>query len=104
MIPNRKSIWIAMALTFSAILVQAQSKLQLSSFKNNEGSWSEVAKVWADPLHSEQVLFSEGKGNIMLNAPTKKNPGTDIVTNEKFGDAEVTLVFTESAFRESAKR
>lgn len=82
-----------MALTFSAISVQAQTNLHLSSFENAGGSWSQVAKVWADPLQSEQVLFSEGKGNIILNAPTKKKPGTDIVSAEKFGDAEVTLVY-----------
>ena len=82
-----------MALIFSAISVQAQTKLQLASFENNKGSWSEVAKVWADPLQSGHELFSEGKGTIILNAPTKKKPGTDIVTTEKFGDAEVTLVY-----------
>ncbi|MFN4000352.1 DUF1080 domain-containing protein [Algoriphagus sp.] len=93
MLSNLKSIWIGMALTFSAISVQGQTKLQLSDFKNNGGSWSEVAKVWANPLQSEQILFSEGKGNIILNAPTNKKPGTDIVSSEKFGDAEVTLVY-----------
>lgn len=93
MFSNRKSIWVGMALTFSAISVQAQTKLQLSSFENAGGSWSEVAKVSADPLQSEQVLFSEGKGKIILNAPTKKKPGIDIVSTEKFGDAEVTLVY-----------
>lgn len=82
-----------MALIFSAVSVQAQTKLQLSSFENNKGSWSEVAKVWADPLQSKHELLSEGKGTILLNSPTKKKPGTDIVSTEKFGDAEVTLVY-----------
>lgn len=82
-----------MAFIFSAVSVQAQTKLQLSSFENNKGSWSEVAKVWADPLQSKQELLSEGKGTILLNSPTKKKPGTDIVSTEKFGDAEVTLVY-----------
>lgn len=82
-----------MALIFSAISVQAQTKLQLASFENNKGSWSEVGKVWADPLQSGHELQSEGKGTILLNAPTKKKPGTDIVTTDKFGDAEVTLVY-----------
>lgn len=84
---------MGMALIFSAVSVQAQTKLQLASFENNKGSWSEVSKVWADPLQSGHELFSEGKGSIILNAPTKKKPGTDIVTTEKFGDAEVTLVY-----------
>ncbi|WP_343854437.1 DUF1080 domain-containing protein [Algoriphagus jejuensis] len=82
-----------MALFFSAISVQAQTKLPLASFENNKGSWSEVAKVWADPLQPGHELQSEGKGSILLNAPTKKKPGTDIITTEKFGDAEVTLVY-----------
>lgn len=93
MFSNQKPVWMGMALIFSALSVQAQTKLQLSSFENNKGSWSEVAKVWADPLQSNQVLLSEGKGSIILNAPGKKKPGTDIVSKEKFGDAEVTLVY-----------
>lgn len=90
---NRKPTWMGMALVFSAVSVQAQTKLQLASFENNKGSWAEVAKVWADPLQSSHNLFSEGKGSIMINTPTKKKPGTDIVSTEKFGDAEVTLVY-----------
>ncbi|MBN7813658.1 DUF1080 domain-containing protein [Algoriphagus sp. H41] len=82
-----------MALIFTAVSVQAQTKLQLASFENNKGSWSEVAKVWADPTQSSHELHSEGKGSILLNAPTKKKPGTDIVSTEKFGDGEYTLVY-----------
>lgn len=93
MFSNQKPIWMGMALIFSAASIQAQTKLQLSSFENNKGSWSEVAKVWSDPLNSDHVLLSEGKGTIILNSPTKKKPGTDIVTTEKFGDSEVTLVY-----------
>ncbi len=84
---------MGMALFFSAISIQAQTKLQLASFENNKGSWSEVGKVWADPLQSGHELLSEGKGSIILNTPTKKKPGVDIVSTEKFGDAEVTLVY-----------
>lgn len=93
MLSNQKPVWMGVALIFSVLSVQAQTKLQLSSFENNRGSWSEVAKVWADPLQPNQVLLSEGKGSIILNAPDKKKPGTDIVSREKFGDAEVTLVY-----------
>lgn len=93
MFSNRKSTWMGMAMIFSAFSVQAQTQLKLASFENNNGSWIEVAKVWADPLQSSHELFSEGKGSIILNAPTKKKPGVDIVSTEKFGDAEVTLVY-----------
>jgi hypothetical protein len=93
MFSNQKMTWMGMALIFSAVSVQAQTKLQLASFENNKGSWVEVAKVWADPLQSGHELFSEGKGTILLNGPTKKKPGVDIVSTEKFGDAEVTLVY-----------
>ncbi|WP_168171899.1 DUF1080 domain-containing protein [Algoriphagus sp. A40] len=82
-----------MALIFSAVSVQAQTQLKLASFESNKGSWIEVAKVWADPLQSSHELLSEGKGSIILNAPTKKKPGADIVSTEKFGDTEVTLVY-----------
>jgi hypothetical protein len=93
MFSNPKPVWMGMALIFSALSIQAQTNLQLSSFENNKGSWTEVAKVWADPLQPNQVLHSEGKGSIILNAPNKKKPGTDLVSREKFGDAEVTLVY-----------
>ncbi len=93
MFSNRKSIWMGTALIFSAVSIQAQTKLQLASFENNKGSWSEVAKVWVDPTQSSHELLSEGKGSILLNAPTKKKPGTDIVSTEKFGDGEYTLVY-----------
>jgi len=93
MFSNQKNLWMGVALIFSATSIHGQTKLQLSSFENVSGSWSEVAKVWADPLQSNSILLSEGKGSIILNAPAKKNPGTDIVTTEKFGDAEVTLVY-----------
>lgn len=93
MISNRKSIGLGLVLTFSVVSIQAQTRLQLASFENNKGSWSEVAKVWTDPLQSNSELFSEGKGSIILNTPSKKKPGTDLVSTEKFGDAEVTLVY-----------
>lgn len=82
MLSNQKPVWMGVALIFSVLSVQAQTKLQLSSFENNRGSWSEVAKVWADPLQPNQVLLSEGKGSIILNAPDKKKPGTDIVSGK----------------------
>jgi hypothetical protein len=92
MFSNQKIFWIGLAFSFSSLSLQAQTRLSLSSFEGNKGSWSEVAKVWTDPLTSK-TLLSEGKGNIILNAPDKKKPGVDIVSNEKFGDAEVTLVY-----------
>ncbi|MBC6366174.1 DUF1080 domain-containing protein [Algoriphagus sp. AK58] len=92
MIQIRKSIWVSLAFSFSCLSLQAQTRLSLSSFEGNNGSWSEVAKVWTDPLISKN-LSSEGQGSIILNNPDKKRPGTDIISKEKFGDAEVTLVY-----------
>lgn len=77
-------------------LAQSTTKLTLGSFVQTKGSWSEVGEVWTDPLQS-QLLLSDGKGDILLNTPTKKIPGKDIVSNEIFGDIELSLTYMLAA-------
>ncbi len=80
--------------SLATLQLQAQSKTQLTldSFSNNKGSWSSVADVTTNPLQSKE-LTGIGKGQILLNSPSKKNPGTDIITNETYGDVDLKLVY-----------
>jgi hypothetical protein len=80
--------------SLAAINLQAQSSTQLTldSFTNNTGTWSSVAEVSTNPLTSKE-LSGSGKGAIMLNQPTKKNPGTDIISSEIFGDVDLKMTY-----------
>ena len=80
--------------SLAAINLQAQSakQLTLDSFSNNKGTWSSVAEVSTNPLTSKE-LSGSGKGSIMLNQPTKKNQGTDIISNESFGDVDLKMTY-----------
>lgn len=92
MFSKTKLLWACLAMGVPICSASAQIQLHLADFSNNKGSWSEVAKVWANPL-GENELFSSGNGAVMVNQPGKKKEGVDIVSNEKFGDAEITLVY-----------
>lgn len=97
---NPRIILMGVAFAISAnstpALAQSTTKLTLGSFVQTKGSWSEVGEVWTDPLQS-QLLLSDGKGDILLNTPTKKIPGKDIVSNEIFGDIELSLTYMLAA-------
>ncbi|SDZ13498.1 protein of unknown function [Rhodonellum ikkaensis] len=100
MLLNPRLILIGMAFAISAnsnnALAQSTTTLTLDSFVQTKGSWSEVRDAWTDPIHN-QLLFSEGKGNVLINTPTKKNPGKDIVSLENFGDIELSLTYMLAA-------
>ncbi len=93
---NLRLLWTGVALVISAhsITAQAQTKtiLTLDSFTANKGSWSEVGQVWTDPTQSRE-FSAEGSGSIILNAPSKKKPGTDIISKENYGDVELSLTY-----------
>ncbi|MBN3518487.1 DUF1080 domain-containing protein [Algoriphagus lutimaris] len=97
MLLNPRLLGLGIALTISVPVVTAQaqtvSKLTLDSFTNNKGSWSEVGSVWSDLAPNSHQLISEGEGIILFNAPSKKKPGADIISSEKFGDVELKLVY-----------
>jgi hypothetical protein len=80
--------------SLAAIDLQAQSPTQLTldSFSNNTGTWSSVAEVSTNPLTSKE-LSGSGKGSIMMNQPTKKDKGTDIVSKESFGDVDLKMTY-----------
>lgn len=93
MFSKTKILWACLAIGLPICTVSAQTtQLRLADFSNNKGSWSEVGDAWANPLGAQQIQ-SSGQGTILVNQPAKKKPGMDLVSNEKFGDAEVTLVY-----------
>lgn len=93
MFSKTKTLWACLAIGLPICTVSAQTtQLRLADFSNNKGSWSEVGDAWANPLGAQQIQ-SSGQGTILVNQPAKKKPGMDLVSNEKFGDAEVTLVY-----------
>lgn len=69
---------------------QAISLDNLSAFNNPGNSWSIVGKVIADPKANEELKALKGTG-ILLNAPGKKNKGTDLVTNIVHGNMILEL-------------
>ncbi|MHA7130083.1 3-keto-disaccharide hydrolase [Algoriphagus namhaensis] len=84
-----------LALTYGLLGIaglQAQTQLTLDSFSNTKGSWSSVAQVSTDPRTSQE-LEGKGKGDILLNAPSKKNSGTDIISKETFGDVDLRMSY-----------
>ncbi|MBN7817449.1 3-keto-disaccharide hydrolase [Algoriphagus pacificus] len=97
MLLNPRLLGLGIALTIAAPTFNSQaqtvSKLTLDSFTNNKGSWKEVGKVWTDLSAKEHTLYAEGDGTILLNAPAKKKPGADLISEEKFGDVELKLVY-----------
>ncbi|MEB2775835.1 DUF1080 domain-containing protein [Algoriphagus sp. D3-2-R+10] len=95
MILNKHVGLLTAALALQLSIVQAQQnpvKLDLSSFEGNKGSWSEVGKVWADPTVPNELQSSDGSG-VLVNLPSKKNQGVDIISTEKFGDVDLSLEY-----------
>jgi hypothetical protein len=92
--PRFLGIGIAIAISSQTFTAKAQSTstLTLDSFNNNKGSWSQVGEAWADPTLS-QNLMGDGQGVILLNKPSKKTHGSDIVSTEEFGDVQLTLLY-----------
>ncbi|EAZ79559.2 probable large multifunctional protein-putative glycosyl hydrolase [Algoriphagus machipongonensis] len=83
----------ALALQIGALQAQQNPvKLDLNSFEGNKGSWSEVGKVWADPTVPNELQAADGSG-VFANLPTKKKPGADLISIEKFGDVDLSLEF-----------
>lgn len=89
--PGKIGLGIAITLTLPQ-LSWGQSSLKLSDFQNPSKSWKEVQQVWVDP-HVPHTLFTEGKGEILVNIPDKKNPGKDMISTESYGDLELKMVY-----------
>jgi hypothetical protein len=62
----------------------------LSAFKPNSGTWQMAGDVSGDPSQDNFLKASKGEG-IIVNLPTKKNNGQDLVSIEEFGDIDLEL-------------
>jgi hypothetical protein len=62
----------------------------LSDFKPNKGTWQMASEVSGDPDQANFLKATKGEG-IIVNLPTKKNNGQDLVSIEEFGDIDLEL-------------
>jgi hypothetical protein len=62
----------------------------LSAFKPNNGTWQMASEVSGDPDQTNFLKATKGDG-IIVNLPTKKNSGQDLVSVEEFGDIDLEL-------------
>lgn len=62
----------------------------LSDFKPNKGTWQMASEVSGDPDKANFLKAIKGEG-IIVNLPTKKNNGQDLVSIEEFGDIDLEL-------------
>ena len=62
----------------------------LSAFKPNNGTWQMAGDVSGDPNQDNFLKVSKGEA-IIVNLPTKKNNGQDLISIEEFGDIDLEL-------------
>jgi len=69
---------------------QAVQLGSLSDFKPNAGTWHNAGDVSGDLDKPNLLNFSKGEG-VLVNQPTKKNNGQDLISFEEFGDIDLEL-------------
>jgi len=73
------------------LFAQETSELNnLSKFKPNSGTWHEAGWAMADINLPNVIKFEKGEG-LLVNQPTKKNNGQDLVSIEEFADIDLEL-------------
>lgn len=91
-----KCLRLTMLAFFAALpcLVLAQQGAALNDLQSftNAASWKMAAHVTADYSGETFSGIKEGTG-IIVNAPTKKQKGTDISTKKEYGDVDISLEF-----------
>lgn len=76
---------------FHSLFAQHTSQLNsLSDFRPNTGTWHNAGEVMADIDKPNFLDFTKGEG-IIVNQPTKKNKGQDLISLEEFGDIDLEL-------------
>jgi hypothetical protein len=89
-----KSVFIpiALLLTSNVCMGQVQVPLNNLDFFNNPGkSWSVAGGVSA-ALEGSTLSSSRGEG-VLVNNPTKKNPGKDLYSKNEYGDMDLELEY-----------
>jgi hypothetical protein len=75
----------------NALFAQQTSQLSsLSDFRPNSGTWQNAGEVAADIDKPNLLNFTKGEG-VIVNQPTKKNNGQDLISIEEFGDIDLEL-------------
>jgi hypothetical protein len=75
----------------NALFAQQTSQLSsLSDFRPNSGTWQNAGEVSADIDKPNLLNFTKGDG-VIVNQPTKKNNGQDLISIEEFGDIDLEL-------------
>ncbi|WP_207435914.1 3-keto-disaccharide hydrolase [Sabulibacter ruber] len=64
----------------------------LSSFQNPGKTWQVVGEVSADLAEENKLILSKGTG-VLVNMPTKKNKGQDLLTAFEHGNVDLELDF-----------
>ncbi|WP_373522420.1 DUF1080 domain-containing protein, partial [Aquiflexum sp.] len=62
----------------------------LSDYKPNTGTWHNATEVSGNLDKPNLLNFTKGEG-VLVNQPTKKNNGQDLVSLEEFGDIDLEL-------------
>jgi hypothetical protein len=62
----------------------------LSKFKPNSGTWHEAGWAMADIDEPNLIEFEKGS-EVLVNQPTKKNNGQDLISIEEFGDIDLEM-------------
>ena len=89
-----KSFFIPIALLLTSHVSNGQVQVPLNNldFFNNPGkSWSIAGDV-ATGLEGTSLSTSKGEG-VLVNNPTKKNPGKDLYSKNEYGDIDLELEY-----------
>ena len=62
----------------------------LSAFQNPGKSWQIAGGVTAELNDENELETVEGKG-VLVNEPSRRNKGKDLVTNAEYGDMDLEL-------------
>src|SRR5690606_34980991 len=83
---------IVLLLTSHVSIGQVQVPLNNLDFFNNPGkSWSIAGDV-STGLEGTSLTTSKGEG-VLVNNPTKKNPGKDLYSKNEYGDIDLELEY-----------
>ena len=83
---------IVLFLTFHVSMGQVQVPLNnLDFFKDPAKSWGIVGEISAG-LEGSSLNSSKGEG-VLVNNPTKKNPGRDLYSKNEYGDIDLELEY-----------
>lgn len=91
LVTNFCCLVISVFFGFHSLFAQHTSQLNsLSDFRPNTGTWHNAGEVMADIDKPNFLDFTKGEG-IIVNQPTKKNKGQDLISLEEFGDIDLEL-------------